>query len=80
MTASELRDLIVHRLAKERGGGTTRWRRVIGPLQVYSRTTHAHCNWEARPSGPAQDVIFVEKIVDTLRSDYPFVEDDRRTA
>jgi len=73
MTAAELRDLIVRRLVRENGGGTLRWRNVIGELRVYSRATHAHCNWDARPSGPSGDVALVERAVDTLRAQHPFV-------
>jgi len=73
MTAAELRDLIVRRLVRENGGGTVRWRTVLGELRVYSRTTHAHCNWDARPSGASRDVALVERAVDQLRLQHPFV-------
>jgi hypothetical protein len=75
MTATELRDLIVRRLMRENGGGTSRWRNVIGELRVYSRATHAHCNWDARPTGVSRDVALVERAVDQVRSQHPFVAD-----
>lgn len=78
MTASELRDLIVRLLAKENGGGTLRWRKVLGELKVYPRSTHAHCNWDARPSGSAGDVAAIESAVDRVRLQHPFVDDRRR--
>ena len=74
MTACELRDLILRQLAKENGGGTVRWRKVLGNLKVYPRSTHAHCNWDARPSGPAADVAKVELAIDHLRLRHPFVD------
>jgi len=73
MTAIELRDLIVRHLVRENGGGTLRWRKVLGQLRVYSRTTHAHCNWDARPSGASGDVALVEQAVDQIRLHHPFV-------
>jgi len=73
MTAAELRDLIIRRLVRENGGGTVRWRNVLGELRVYSRDTHAHCNWDARPSGASRDVALVERAVDQLRLQHPFV-------
>lgn len=73
MTATELRDLIVRRLVRENGGGTLRWRKVLGELRVYSRDTHAHCNWDARPAGLSADVALVEQAVDQLRLHHPFV-------
>lgn len=75
MTAIELRDLIVRRLIRENGGGTLRWRNVIGELRVYSRDTHAHSNWDARPSGASGDVALVERVVDQVRLQHPFVAD-----
>jgi hypothetical protein len=75
MTAIELRDLIVRRLIRENGGSTLRWRNVIGELRVYSRHTHAHSNWDARPSGASGDVALVERAVDQVRLQHPFVAD-----
>ncbi len=74
-TAIELRDLILRQLVKENGSGTVRWRGVLGDLKVYPRSTHAHCNWDARPSGPAADVAAVERTVDRVRLKHPFVSD-----
>jgi len=73
MTATELRDLIVGRLVRENGGGTVRWRKVLGELRVYSLDTHAHCNWDARPAGPSADVTLVEQAADQMRLRHPFV-------
>lgn len=75
MTSSELRDTIIRLLAKENGGGTIRWRRVLGDLKVYPRSTHAHCNWDARPNGPAVDIALAENAVDRVRLRHPFVEE-----
>lgn len=73
MTATDLRDLIVRRLVREKGGSTLRWRTVLGEIRVYSRITHAHCNWDARPSGTIGDVTLVEQAVDYVRLHHPFV-------
>lgn len=75
MTAGDLSTLIVQRLARDNGGGTGRWRRVLGELRVYSRSTHAHCNWDVRPTGSVSDVAAVERTADALRLAYPFVDE-----
>lgn len=75
MTATELRDLILRQLARENGGGTMRWRKVLGDLKTYPRATHAHCNWEARPGGPGADVAIVERVIDRVRLDHPYITD-----
>lgn len=74
MIATELRDLIVRHLARANGGGTIRWRKAIGELKVYSLTTHAHCNWDVRPTGSAFEMDQVERAVDILRLKHPFVD------
>lgn len=73
LTAAELRDLILRQLATNNGCGTVRWRKILGDLKVYPRTTHAHCNWGARPSGPAADVAVVERTIDAVPLKHPFV-------
>lgn len=76
MTASELRDILVRDITRTHGGSTARWRRVVGPVKVYSRTTHAHCNWEARPSGSPHDVAVAEQAIDAIRPRLPYVDED----
>lgn len=76
MKAAELRDLIVRHLARANGGGTIRWRKALGELKVYSLSTHAHCNWDVRPTGTAHEMDQVERAVDALRLKHPFVDID----
>lgn len=77
MTAEELRDFIVRRLVKENAGGTVTWRRVMGELKVYARSSHAHCNWDVQPVGTAAQVEAVKTAVDQIRLVHPFVVDPR---
>ena len=74
MTASELKDLIIRKLAKENGGGLARWRQTLGDLRVYPLSTHTHCNWGARPSGARRDVVIAERAIDAVRVSHPFVD------
>jgi hypothetical protein len=76
MTASELRDILVRDIIRAHGGSTARWRRVVGPVKVYSRSTHAHCNWEVRPSGSPHDVAIAEQAIDAIRPRLPYVDED----
>jgi len=75
MKAAELRDLIIRQVARDKGGGMIRWRKTLGDLRVYPRSTHAHCNWDARPTGPPDEVAAIEKVVDHVRLQHPFVDD-----
>lgn len=75
MRASELRDRLVLRLANHRSGGRARWRRAVGEVIVYPIETHPHCNWTVRPSGSIVEIDAVERAVDALRDDNPFVSE-----
>lgn len=76
MSSSELLSLIVNMLVRVHGGTPRRWRRAVGPIKVYSPTTHAHCNWDVRSSGTIYEVACVEAMVDTVRGSRPFVVED----
>lgn len=73
MTAGELRNLLVTALAGALGGGRARWRRAVADIKVYPVETHPHCNWEVRAAGSAREIAEVERAVDRLRADHPFV-------
>ncbi|PXA92398.1 hypothetical protein DMC47_23785 [Nostoc sp. 3335mG] len=74
-TASQLQDRIATTLARKIGGTQRRWRLLVGPIKLYDRTTHPHCNWTARPSGGAGEVAAIERLLDTLRLEVPIVEE-----
>jgi hypothetical protein len=74
VTAGELRNLLVTVLAGALGGGRARWRKAVADIKVYPVQTHPHCNWEVRAAGSAREIAEVERAVDRLRADHPFVE------
>jgi hypothetical protein len=76
MTGPELRDALIREIVKAHGGSASRWRQAVGQIKVYARETHAHCNWEVRPSGSLRDVQVVERAADGLRAALPYVEED----
>jgi hypothetical protein len=76
MTASDLRDLLVRDIVRAQGGSAARWRKAIGLPKIYPIATHAHCNWEVRPSGSAHDIAIVERAADAVRARHPFVGED----
>ena len=73
MTAEDLIDRFLARLLREQGGTRGRWRRVLGPVRVYSPATHAHCNWSITPAGSAAEIAAVEAVSDALRNTHPIV-------
>ncbi|ODP37308.1 hypothetical protein BFL28_03345 [Sphingomonas turrisvirgatae] len=73
MRASQLQDLIVTMLVRRAGGTQRQWRAVVGPVKLHDIATHAHCNWSLAPSGRADQVAEVERLLDTVRLDHPIV-------
>lgn len=73
MTADKLTDLMVARLVRDHGKSKHHWRKVLGPIRLYSRATHPHCNWSMAPSGSFQEIGAVEMLLDELRMRHPLL-------
>lgn len=73
MTADRLIDLMVARLVRDHGRSKHHWRKAMGPVRLYSRATHPHCNWNATPSGTHQDIAVIETLLDDWRMRYPLL-------
>ncbi|HWJ71507.1 MAG TPA: hypothetical protein VNS79_15795 [Sphingobium sp.] len=76
MTQSQLSDILVARLARDHGGTRHRWRRLVGPVRLYSLKTHAHCNWAMNPTGSLSEIATIEQLLDDLRMSYPILTAD----
>ncbi|OYW87240.1 MAG: hypothetical protein B7Z20_05570 [Sphingobium sp. 32-64-5] len=73
MTADQMFDLLLARLVRDHGGSRHRWRKLIGPIRLYSIATHPHCNWTATPVGTAAEIEAVERLADELRLAHPIL-------
>ncbi len=73
MTASDLENLLVTRLVRERGGTSQTWRRALGKVIVRDPKTHPHCNWEVRLSGTDAQRAAIESLLDEVRLEYSIV-------
>ncbi|WP_313807192.1 hypothetical protein [Sphingobium sp.] len=73
MTTDKLIDLIVARLVRDHGRSKHHWRKVVGPIRLYARETHPHCNWTANPNGTFQEIAAIESMLDDLRMCYPLL-------
>jgi len=76
MTQGQLTDLLLARLVRDHGGAKHRWRKLIGPVQIYSLKTHLHCNWAINPTGSSAEVSTIERLMDDLRMSHPIVAAD----
>jgi len=77
MTQAQLLDLLVARLIRNHGGAKARWRKLAGPVTLYSLKTHPHCNWALNPTGTGAEIAQIENLLDELRQSHPVLEADR---
>jgi hypothetical protein len=77
MTSAQLIDLLIARLVRDHGGTKQHWRKLVGPVQLYSEQTHPHCNWQINPTGTRTEIAKIEKLIDGLRMDHPIIARER---
>ncbi|NWK98190.1 hypothetical protein DM806_21495 [Sphingobium lactosutens] len=77
MTADQMIDLLVARLLRAHGGQKHKWRTLLGPVRLYDRATHPHCNWTLNPAGSPAEVERVEQLADELRLAHPILTASR---
>lgn len=73
MTASDLEQLLIARLVRERGGTSQTWQRTLGKLIVRDTETHPHCNWDFRLSGTDAQRAAIERLLDDVRLEHSIV-------
>ncbi|MBV1688180.1 hypothetical protein KRR38_10970 [Novosphingobium sp. G106] len=76
MTASDLEQLIIARLIRERGGTTQTWQRALGKVIVRDAKKYAHCNWDVRLSGTDAQRAAIEQLLDDVRLEHSIVAAD----
>lgn len=77
MTQGQLIDLLIARLVRDHGGTKHRWRKLVGPVQLYSVRTHPHCNWMISPTGSSLEIAAIEQLLDELRMRHPLLLADQ---
>jgi hypothetical protein len=73
MYVTQLQELMISRLIRKAGGSQRGWRLAIGPVRLYDRATHPHCNWSVAPSGGLRQVAEIEAMLDSVRLEHPIV-------
>lgn len=74
MTSDRLIDMMIARLVIAHGKSKHHWRKAIGPVRIYSRATHPHCNWAFTPSGTADEISVIETLLDDLHLRHPLID------
>ncbi len=73
MTASDLEQLLIARLIREKGGTSQTWQRALGKVIVRDPETYAHCNWDVRLSGSDAQRAAIERLLDDVRLEHSIV-------
>lgn len=73
MNASDLEQLLIARLIREKGGTSQSWQRALGKVIVHDAETHAHCNWDVRPSGTDAQRAAIERLLDDMRLEHSII-------
>ncbi len=73
MTSSDLEQLLIARLVRERGGTSQAWQRALGELIVRDTETHPHCNWDIRLNGTDAQRAAIERLLDDVRLEHSIV-------
>ncbi len=74
MISSDLEQLLIARLVREKGGTAQMWQRALGKVILRDTTTHTHCNWDVRPSGTDAQRAAIEGLLDDVRLEHSIVE------
>ncbi|WP_040715325.1 hypothetical protein [Caenibius tardaugens] len=73
MTATDLEQMLIARLVRERGGTSQIWQRALGRVIVRDTATHAHCNWDVSLSGTDVQCAAIERLLDDVRLEHSIV-------
>lgn len=73
MTATDLEQMLIARLVRERGGTSQIWQRALGRVIVRDTATHAHCNWDVSLSGTYVQRAAIERLLDDVRLEHSIV-------
>lgn len=72
-TPTALRDLLATLLAGAVGKTPDYWRSAIGEVEMLPIYSHAAGNWRVHPKAGKQDLEVIQKAVDLVRQEHPYV-------
>ena len=72
-TPDQLRDLHATMLEGAAGGAREHWLDVIGPVEKLPTHLNLHCNWAVHPKGKKAELAAIERAVELVRAEHPYV-------
>ena len=72
-TPTQMQDLLAELLEGAAGNTRDHWREAIGEVEQLPTHFHVRSNWRVQPRGRMRDVEAVEKAVEIVRQEHPYV-------
>ena len=73
LTPDKMRDLLAELLEGAAGGTRDQWLDAIGPVEKLPTHLNLHCNWTVYPAGNRKQMTAIERAVDIVRIEHPYV-------
>ena len=73
LSPDEMRDLLARLLEGAAGNTRDHWRDAIGEVEQLPTHFHVRCNWRVHPRGPKRDFDAIQKAVELVRHEHPYV-------
>jgi len=73
LTPDQMRDLLSTLLEGAAGGTHDEWRHAVGPVEKLTTHLNMHCNWTVHPEGNRKQITAIERAVDIVRIEHPYV-------
>lgn len=72
-TPTDLRDLLTELLSGAAGNTRDYWAGAIGDVEQLPTHFNVRSNWQVQPRGSKRDLDAIQKAVDLVRQEHPYV-------
>jgi hypothetical protein len=72
-TPSQMQDMLAELLEGAAGNSREHWRRAIGEVEQLPTHFHVRCNWRVHPRGRKRDLDAIQKAVEIVRQEHPYI-------
>ncbi len=73
-----MRAFLAHLLAGAAGGTEARWRQLIGTVEQMPIWQFVAYNWRVSPKGTAKQREAIERAVEVVRAEHPYIHNAER--
>jgi 4-aminobutyrate aminotransferase-like enzyme len=73
LSPKQMRDLMATLLTGAAGNSHEHWLEAVGPVKKLPTHSNVRCNWRISPKGSKRDLEAIEKAVEIVREEHPYV-------